>query len=69
MNPDIVNIDTSSIDSTMMGINMDPTHLLWSTILVLVLSHLGANYLKNNTPRGYMFWFTILNLVLGLMFM
>lgn len=69
MNPDITNIDTSSMSSTMMGINMSPTHLLWSTILVLVLSHFGANYLKDNTPRGYWFWFTILNIILGFMFM
>lgn len=69
MNPDITNVDTTSMPSTFMGVNMDPAHLLWSTILVLVLSHFGANYLKNNTPRGYMFWFTILNIILGFMFM
>jgi hypothetical protein len=69
MSPDIANIDTTNISSTFMGVNLDPTHLLWSTILVLVLSHIGANYLKNNTPRGYMFWFTILNIILGFMLM
>lgn len=69
MNPDVSNIDTAALTDTFMGVNMDPTHLVWSTILVLVVSHLGANYLKNNTPRGYMFWFTILNIILGFMFM
>ena len=49
--------------------NLDPTHLIWSTILTLVFSHIGAVYLKDRTPRGYMFWFTIFNLILGFMFM
>ncbi len=49
--------------------NLDPSHLIWSTILTLVLSHIGAVYLKDRTPRGYMFWFTIFNLILGFMFM
>ncbi|MBP6981583.1 hypothetical protein KBB25_02310 [Candidatus Gracilibacteria bacterium] len=49
--------------------NLNPTHLLWSTVLTLIISHFGANYLKDITPRGYMFWFTILNLILGFMFM
>ncbi|MBP9779979.1 hypothetical protein KBD33_05160 [Candidatus Gracilibacteria bacterium] len=69
MNPDITNIDTATLDSTLMGVNMDPTHLLWSTVLTLVLSHIGANYLKDRTPRGYLFWFTILNLIIGFMLM
>lgn len=51
MNPDITNIDTVDTTSMMMGINMDPTHLIWSTILTILLSHIGASYLKDNTPR------------------
>jgi hypothetical protein len=69
MNPDITNIDTSTASSMIMGINMEPTHLIWSTIATLVLSHIGAVYLVKNTPRGYMFWFTILNLIFGFLFM
>ena len=38
MNPDITT-DTSALPSSFMGVNMDPTHLIWSTILVLVVSH------------------------------
>lgn len=62
-------IDTSSPDSTIMGINMNPKHLLWTTVLALALSHLGAKYLAENTPRGYWFWSTILNVILGFLFM
>ena len=69
MNPDITNIDTLDTSSTLMGINMDPTHLIWSTIATLVLSHIIAVYLVKNTPRGYWLWFTILNLILGFLFM
>ena len=69
MNPDITGIDASNLNSTLMGINMSPSHLLWSTVLTLVLSHVGAVYLQKNTPRGYMFWFTILNIILGFLFM
>ena len=69
MMQDIANIDTSSATSTFMGVNMSPSHLLWSTILTLVFSHIGAVYLKDRTPRGYMFWFTIFNLILGFVFM
>ena len=32
--------------------NLDPTHLLWTTIVVLVASHFGAQYLARATPRG-----------------
>jgi hypothetical protein len=46
MSSDITNIDTAVIDSTIMGINMSPNHLIWTTIVVLVVSHLGANYLQ-----------------------
>ena len=46
-----------------MGVNMDPTHLVWTTILTLVVSHIGAKYLAEMTPRGYWFWFTIINLI------
>ncbi|MDD2693609.1 MAG: hypothetical protein PHY14_01625 [Candidatus Gracilibacteria bacterium] len=49
--------------------NLSPGHLIWTTIMTLIISHLGANYLKDNTPRGYWFWFTILNIVFGLMVM
>lgn len=49
--------------------NLSPFHLLWTTVLNLLLSHFGANYLKNVTPRGYWFWFTILNILLGFLFM
>lgn len=70
MNPnDLASIDTSAMSSTFMGMNLSPYHLLWSTIATLVISHFGAVYLKNNTPRGYIFWFTILNIILGFMFM
>lgn len=63
MNPDISPIDTSSLPSSFMGVNMDPTHLVWTTILTLVVSHIGAKYLAEMTPRGYWFWFTIINLI------
>ncbi|MBC7498407.1 hypothetical protein H7170_02075 [Candidatus Gracilibacteria bacterium] len=46
----------------------DLTHLLWTTILSLVISHIGANYLMSRTPRGYWFWFTCISLVVGLIF-
>ncbi|MFZ2255401.1 MAG: hypothetical protein WAW59_04610 [Patescibacteria group bacterium] len=49
--------------------DISPWHLVWTTIVILVVSHLGANYLKDNTPRGYWFWFTIFNIILGLFFM
>ncbi len=49
--------------------NLSPFHLVWTTIATLVVSHFGANYLKDITPRGYLFWFTILNLILGFLFM
>ncbi|MBC7503818.1 hypothetical protein H7169_02520 [Candidatus Gracilibacteria bacterium] len=42
------------------------THLLWTTILNLIVSHLGASYLSHITPRGYWFWFTIISLIIGL---
>lgn len=69
MNPDITNIDTAALTDTFMGVNMSPTHLIWTTILTLVVSHLGASYLKDATPRGYWFWFTIISLILGFVFM
>lgn len=69
MNPDLTNLDASNISSTFMGMNMSPMHLLWTTIFTLALSHLGANYLKDNTPRGYWFWFTIISLILGFVLM
>ena len=69
MLPDITTIDTSALPSSFMGVDMSPSHLIWSTIATLVISHIGANYLAENTPRGYWFWFTIFNLVLGFMFM
>lgn len=46
MNPDITNIDTSTMDMASAGINMSPTHLIWTTLATLVISHFGANYLK-----------------------
>jgi hypothetical protein len=51
MIPDIMNIDTSAVDTTLMGINMSPSYLVWTTIVTLVISHIGANYLKDITPR------------------
>ena len=49
--------------------NLSPFHLVWTTIATLAFSHIGAKYLQDNTPRGYWFWFTILNIILGFMFM
>lgn len=69
MNPENTNIDPASVDTTLMGMNLSPSHLIWSTIATLVLSHVGAVYLKNNTPRSYWFWFTILNIIFGFLFM
>lgn len=69
MNPDITNIDTITLDNTLMGINMSTSHLIWSTIIVLVVSHIGAQYLAGVTPRGYWFWFTLINLIVGMMFL
>lgn len=31
--------------------NLDPKYLIWTTIVTLVASHFGANYLKDVTPR------------------
>lgn len=69
MDTDLTPLDITGMDTTLMGMNMSPSHLLWSTMATLLFSHLGANYLKDITPRGYMFWFTILNLILGFLFM
>ena len=70
MNPDIANIDTSNLDTnTFMGMSLSPSHLLWTTIVTLVVSHFGAQYLVGITPRGYLFWFTILNLIIGFLLM
>lgn len=66
MNPDITNIDTAALDTTLMGMDMSPSHLIWSTIIVLVVSHIGARYLAGVTPRGYWFWFTLINIIVGL---
>ena len=57
------------IYSILTFMNFSLWHLIWSTIATLILSHIWAKYLQDNTPRGYWFWFTILNIVFGLMFM
>ena len=49
--------------------NLSPFHLIWTTLATLVLSHFGANYLRSITPRGYWFWFTILNIFFWILFM
>ncbi len=49
--------------------NLDLTYLLWTTIVTLVVSHLSASYLTGVTPRGYWFWFTILSIIISLIFM
>ena len=49
--------------------NLNTTHLIWTTIANLLISHLGAKYLSGITPRGYWFWFTILSIFLSLLFL
>ncbi len=49
-----------------MPTTLNISSFLWSTVITLVVSHIGANYLKDVTPRGYVFWFTILNIIVGL---
>ncbi|MBX9808964.1 hypothetical protein K2X92_01065 [Candidatus Gracilibacteria bacterium] len=48
--------------------NLDITHLVWTTVLSLVVSHFGANYLVHNTPKGYWFWFTFISIGMSLLF-
>ncbi|NRH20907.1 hypothetical protein HOO68_02595 [Candidatus Gracilibacteria bacterium] len=45
------------------------THLLWTTIVSLIVSHLGANYLVTITPKGYWFWFSVISIMVGLLLM
>ena len=64
MNPDSLNLETATSlpQSDITSMNLSPTHLLWTSAVILIVSHFGAQYLASVSPRGYWFWFTILNL-------
>ncbi|MBP9812763.1 hypothetical protein KBC86_05245, partial [Candidatus Gracilibacteria bacterium] len=64
MNPDIPNLEgvTSLPEGNISMLSYTPIQLIGISILVLVVSHFGAVYLTSITPRGYWFWFTIINL-------
>ncbi|GAB0174260.1 MAG: hypothetical protein HHAS10_01390 [Candidatus Altimarinota bacterium] len=70
MNPETLSLQVpNSLEQTDIStMNFSPTHLFGISIIVIVVSHFGAQYLASITPRGYWFWFTILNIAVGLFF-